>query len=741
MKQRHLRLITLFTILLLSSSTRADHILGGELLYKHLSGNSYSISLTLYGECSGGSFPHLKSAQPHINILNERGTFYTLILSEDINQRQEVTNVCPSEKNNTSCVNPTGTIPGATKFVYSAITQLEPAEQWRLLFAGHMDNSGKSQSGLSHYISNITNNTGFGVHLYLEATLNNAKQNNSSPVYTVDPTPFYCVNIQQQYNQGAVDTDKDELRFKLVPPVDINGIETKYVSPYSPTYPFSTQSNIVNYNERTGQMSFTPNKTEVVLVVNKVEEYRDNELMGSSMRAMTFFMRNNCNNQAPNGNIDQSTVQGGLLHENTIHLCDTNNMVSFSIPVSDNNNDNINVSLSNIPNGANVNVTGNNTISPEIIFNWDMHGVAAGLYTFYATYTDGVCPVPGKQIVAYSVYVAEPFSIFHEVLSPTNCKYKQFVQFHVEGGILPRKIDVRDNTGEIIASYTDNNYELKDSFATGSYRVKVYSENLPCSTDYNFEVTDYGTYPDPPEFEDIHHCLYETTIELNPSPAPEGVVNWYDINGNKLDNTPVYHTDSVQTYSWPVNQTVKVCPSVFDTFDVSIHPYPNIDIVNKGGHACIGDGMYLEATGGIRYEWQPADKIVYYNKKPFTYVYEPSTYIVTGYSEYECSTKDTLVFDDIEPCCLFTYPTAFTPNNDGHNDGWHPVTYGNVDFYLLSVYNRWGQRVFTSSDPKEKWNGRANGQPCELGTYHYLLRARCVTGKEELGKGDFVLLR
>src|SRR5690606_2971087 len=109
-----------------SSSAYADHVLGGELLYSHISGNDYNISLTVYGECSGGSFPHLKNAAPRVTLLNEKGAFITLILKEDLNSRAEVSNVCPAEAGKTTCKSLQGNIPGVTRFVYTANAELVP---------------------------------------------------------------------------------------------------------------------------------------------------------------------------------------------------------------------------------------------------------------------------------------------------------------------------------------------------------------------------------------------------------------------------------------------------------------------------------------------------------------------------------------------------------------------------------------------------------------------------------------
>ena len=68
-------------------------------------------------------------------------------------------------------------------------------------------------------------------------------------------------------------------------------------------------------------------------------------------------------------------------------------------------------------------------------------------------------------------------------------------------------------------------------------------------------------------------------------------------------------------------------------------------------------------------------------------------------------------------------PNAFTPDGDGKNDIFQPVTQRNsLKPYLLNVYNRWGQLVFTSSDPETGWDGTLNSEPCPEGLYTYFIQ-------------------
>lgn len=57
-------------------------------------------------------------------------------------------------------------------------------------------------------------------------------------------------------------------------------------------------------------------------------------------------------------------------------------------------------------------------------------------------------------------------------------------------------------------------------------------------------------------------------------------------------------------------------------------------------------------------------------------------------------------------CIGIYFPTAFTPNGDGLNDSFGPLgSLSSLSKYSLSIYNRWGQRVFTTTNPFQKWDG------------------------------------
>ena len=78
----------------------------------------------------------------------------------------------------------------------------------------------------------------------------------------------------------------------------------------------------------------------------------------------------------------------------------------------------------------------------------------------------------------------------------------------------------------------------------------------------------------------------------------------------------------------------------------------------------------------------------------------------------------------VENCPVFELPNAFTPNGDGQNDVFKPFSLRFIETIQFEAYNRWGQIVFTSSDPQINWDGRNNaGKPLSDGVYYYTCKA------------------
>ncbi|TVR79690.1 MAG: gliding motility-associated C-terminal domain-containing protein [Chitinophagaceae bacterium] len=94
----------------------------------------------------------------------------------------------------------------------------------------------------------------------------------------------------------------------------------------------------------------------------------------------------------------------------------------------------------------------------------------------------------------------------------------------------------------------------------------------------------------------------------------------------------------------------------------------------------------------------------------------------------------------VESCPCYLLPNTFTPNNDGQNDIFTPILpYRFVDKVNFQVFNRWGVKVFETTDPMLNWDGTdlRSGRVLEEGVYYY----RCEVFSQSLeGSKQFEVL-
>jgi gliding motility-associated-like protein len=87
-------------------------------------------------------------------------------------------------------------------------------------------------------------------------------------------------------------------------------------------------------------------------------------------------------------------------------------------------------------------------------------------------------------------------------------------------------------------------------------------------------------------------------------------------------------------------------------------------------------------------------------------------------------------------------PNAFTPNQDGKNDVFRVPLQNKNKLVRLSIFNRYGQVVYTTANSGEGWDGTAfNNQPQPGGVYVYYLIMEDLLGNKLQQKGSFLLLR
>ncbi|HKL03816.1 MAG TPA: gliding motility-associated C-terminal domain-containing protein, partial [Cryomorphaceae bacterium] len=87
----------------------------------------------------------------------------------------------------------------------------------------------------------------------------------------------------------------------------------------------------------------------------------------------------------------------------------------------------------------------------------------------------------------------------------------------------------------------------------------------------------------------------------------------------------------------------------------------------------------------------------------------------------ESELSNIICFDN---CPEYNLPNVFTPNGDGRNDVFQPFPYRSVESVEFTAFNRWGNIVFTTTDPDILWDGTSaqTGEMVSDGTYFYTCR-------------------
>ena len=529
-------------ILLVSGSVYASHIVGVDLFYTWVSGNTYKVTLVVYGDCgpaSSTAFGTLPTAVPHICIKDGNTDISSIDLAiQPPSAGVEITPVCPADISLTQCTNTSFTIPGIKKFVYSGTyTVPYTSATWRFVYLGYMGAS--SGAGRAAAVTNIVS----GSVIEVEDTLNNTVYHNSSPVLNVVPTPFFCENNTDNYNPGAVDPDGDNLTFFLVPGIDAGlssspscttGVSVTYIAPYTPTAPLAATT--FSFDPATGQISFYPNALQRSLVVYNIEEHRAGAFVGTSQREMTFLVLT-CTNTAASGGLVGAT-SGVIVDSTHFQICQNSGTFSINInPTEAISTNDITVTYSGLPAGATFSVTGNGTPTPHCTFSWTSTGVAAGSYTFYVTYTDNNCPLSGVQTLAYTITILPVPTISYTLISAATCTQKAAISILPGGGGTTWTIDLSNALGDTIQTWVYHGGAFTDSLSPGTYVLTIYANPSHCKVSIPVTIAAPAGIVPTATFTNPSYCgNNDGTITLSNLPA--GTIDTIKFNYNGVAQPP-----------------------------------------------------------------------------------------------------------------------------------------------------------------------------------------------------------
>ena len=206
---------------------------------------------------------------------------------------------------------------------------------------------------------------------------------------------------------------------------------------------------------------------------------------------------------------------------------------------------------------------------------------------------------------------------------------------------------------------------------------------------------------------------------------------WHD-NSETIN----YHATSA---GWK-KLTIVTKEGCIESDSVFIAQYPVRDGgLGKDTAICLSAAVILTAADSMNQYW--------WNTGATTrsiVVESHGTYVVRFKYGQGCINADSIRIQeqpDALPIEMFM-PNAFTPNDDGVNDVYPGNKYSDPGSeYNLSIYNRWGEKIFESKSPKVTWDGRYKGNLAPQDVYVFYVKYVACDDQLHWFRGTFTLLR
>lgn len=621
----HFSLLFLF-LALLGSQAKATHIVGGEMFYDHIGGDSFKISLHTYIDCENGSeLALLLDTIAHIGIFSAatRAMIDTVVV--DTLRSVDINDV------NYNCLIPPSNI-CVRQYRYEVIVVLPDIP------GGYIISYQRCCRNTT--IINVRDNDDTGGTYWVRIPDRFGIGDNSSPRFNQLPPNFLCVNNGFSFQHKASDPDGDSLVYSLCIP--FNGANPRAPYPTAPAAPpyqnitmnpgysvtnFMNAQPRLNINPITGRLSCVPRRTGQFVVGICVQEYRNNVLLSTVTRDFQFNVIN----------------------------CEFDVVTAFSLPEQ----------------ACEYEVTFTNETVGAIRYKWDFGDPATDADSSELRAASYTYPSPGYydiKLIGYSRECSDTFS--------------KRIYVKPDTGAFAGP-DVRSCNGESVkigpeAAFPNSKYEWFPSTYLDDDTLQNPLANPPFDFTYVLKQTfDYCYGWDtvlvkvgPPEVDFDFIALEECNdLTYRFTQKGEGVTFDWDFGDgltSVVDNP--FHTFTAEgvftiklvAYLNPVcsDSIEKQISVVEDTSDFA--GYPRI--------LCAGDTITIgrsEVNKRAQYLWTPSrglsDTSV---AQPKVFATVPTTYIVKRFTDY-CEVFDTVFVDVDDPISFFQL--AYTAPCDGLN--------------------------------------------------------------------------
>jgi len=613
-------------------------------------------------------------------------------------------------------------------------------------------------------ITNLIMPGDVGATYTIELTPEAMAANNNSPVFVNFPPIIICNNLPLKFDHSAIDADGDILIYTFCDALlgggnpfsnpDPFGCDAVAPNPpcgppFSPvpyTVPNYTASNPmggnpqVSINPVTGEITGIPELIGQYVVAVCVQEYRNGQLLSTVKREFQFNVTDCTPDIDAKLSADSLTI---LMEDYTIKSCGEK-----TIFFQNKTTEAINVKTAE--------------------WRFDINGT---------TVTDNVN-------IWFTAFTFPDTGTYHGMLlinqNDNGCNDTAYIHVQIFPEVHAKFTYDYDTCVAGPVAFTDQ------SWGDGGINQWKWNFGIPgaASTKQNpvFQYPEAGNHPVNLKVTDRNQCSDDTSAVIQWFPAPPLIliqpstyfgcapatiyfnnlsalidenyhIVWYfgdgDSTVNEISPTHVYDTPGIYDVRVEITSPLG-CYIAEDFFKLIV-----VDAPPVADFACDPDSALTnfnntvqfidKSTGAEHWNWQIGSKLTTLEQNPSHTFQDTGLVRVRLIVTHPAGCKDSITKElDIRPVIYWHMPNAFTPNGDGTNDDFFGkgFLYGVTDF-KMTIWNRWGEMIYETSNPNDKWNGekRNAGGMSPEGVYIYTVSFTGPRGEAKEFKGYATLVR
>lgn len=232
-------------------------------------------------------------------------------------------------------------------------------------------------------------------------------------------------------------------------------------------------------------------------------------------------------------------------------------------------------------------------------------------------------------------------------------------------------------------------------------------------------------------------CANDSLLAVNAQFRNASGIQWTSNGTGTFDNRNALSTNYVLSSRDQSSGSFRIyatttgngsCVAVSDEMIVNLAPVPQVDI---------GKDLFIfentpytfnpQITGNVQsYQWTPATFLNNATlRNPVFRGNADQNLTLRVVSTNGCVATDEVFVTVLKP---FPIPNVFSPNGDGVHDTWVIPELDKYPNAVVSVFDRYGRRIFFTEGYKRPWDGTFEGKPVAVATYYYIIEPRLIPG-------------